>query len=72
MTVAQNNIKQHLISKLTQMIICKRGFAFVDAYKFLLNSMTYKRLSRETYLLEQGDLFLYGLLEKEITSESQG
>lgn len=72
MTVAQNNIKQHLISKLTQMIICKRGFAFLDAYRFLLNSLTYKRLSRETYLLEQGDLFLYGLLEKEFTSERQG
>lgn len=54
------------------MIIFKRGFAFVDAYKLLLNSMTYKRLSRETYLLEQGDLFLYGLLEKEITSENKG
>lgn len=66
MTSSQKKVKQHITAKMTMMLMERHGMAFVDALKFLLQSSMHKSLSKNTYLLEQGDLFLYEQLEKEI------
>ncbi|SHH27974.1 hypothetical protein SAMN05720766_109126 [Fibrobacter sp. UWH9] len=66
MTSSQKKVKQHITAKMTMMLMERHGMVFVDALKFLLQSSMYKSLSKNTYLLEQGDLFLYEQLEKEM------
>lgn len=58
---------EYHINSLIKELMEQRGMSYESAMQMVLNSKTYAKLQEDEWLLEEGPLYVYGLLEKELT-----
>ena len=59
------SLMDHYVKKMTMMLANEFDLSVESAMQFVLSSSSFKDLHEKTFLLEEGDLFLFDLLKKE-------
>ena len=59
-------ILDYTVKALVEKLMLKYGSSFDSSLELILNSKLYTRLLKEPHLLEEGDIYLFNLLEEEI------
>lgn len=57
---------EYHVNSMVKELMEQRGVSYESAMQKVLNSQTYAKLQEEEWLLEEGPLYVYGLLEKEL------
>ena len=57
---------EYHVNSMVRELMEQRGVSYESAMQMVLNSRTYAKLQQEEWLLEEGPLYVYGLLEKEL------
>lgn len=58
---------EYHVNSMIKELMEQRGMSYESAMQMVLNSKTYAKLQEDEWLLEEGPLYVYGLLEKELT-----
>jgi len=64
------SLMDHYVKKMTMMLANEFDLSVESAMQFVLSSSSFKDLHEKTFLLEEGDLFLFDLLKKEFLQNS--
>lgn len=59
-------ILDYTVKALVEHLMQKYQSSFDSSLELVLNSHLYARLLEDSHLLEEGDIFLFGLLNKEL------
>lgn len=59
-------ILDYTVKALVEQLMQKYQSSFDSSLELVLNSRLYARLLEDSHLLEEGDIFLFGLLNKEL------
>lgn len=59
-------VLDYTVKALVEKLMQKFGCSYDSSLELILNSSLYARLLEEPHLLEEGDIYLFNLLEKEI------
>lgn len=59
-------ILDYTVKVLVEQLMQKYQSSFDSSLELVLNSRLYARLLEDSHLLEEGDIFLFGLLNKEL------
>lgn len=59
-------ILDYTVKALVEKLMLKYGSSLDSSLELILNSKLYTRLLKEPHLLEEGDIYLFNLLEEEI------
>lgn len=57
---------EYHVNSMIKELMEQKGVSYESAMQKVLNSQTYAKLQEEDWLLEEGPLYVYGLLEKEL------
>lgn len=68
MAIDYNLLDFHLNSLVTE-LMKQKGLTYESALQKVMTSATYRKMQEEPWLLEEGPMYLFDLLEKE---ETQG
>lgn len=60
---------EYHVNSMVKELMEQRGVSYESAMQKVLNSQTYAKLQKEEWLLEEGPLYVYGLLDKELSEE---
>lgn len=61
---------EYHVNSMVKELMEQRGVSYESAMQKVLNSQTYAKLQQEKWLLEEGPLYVYSLLDKEISKEN--
>lgn len=61
----------HYVKKMTMMLANEFNLSIESAMQFVLASSSYRDLHEKSFLLEEGDLFLFDLLKTEFKSKNK-
>lgn len=59
------SLMDHYVKKMTMMLVNRFNLSVESAMQFVLSSTSFKNLHEKPFLLEEGDLFHFDLLENE-------
>lgn len=59
------------INAMIEHLMNKYNCSYESAISYVLNSALYKRLLQDSTLREEGDIYLFNLLDKEVNSVNQ-
>ena len=59
-------VLDYTVKALVEKLMQKYSCSYDSALELVLNSWLYARLLEDSHLLEEGDIYLFNLLEKEI------
>lgn len=62
---------EYHVNSMVKELMDRMGVSYESAIQMVLNSQTYSKLLEEEWLLEEGPLYVYGLLEKELGIEAR-
>lgn len=60
---------EYHVNSMVKELMEQKGVSYESAMQKVLNSQTYAKLQEEEWLLEEGPLYVYGLLDKELSEE---
>jgi len=56
----------YTVKALVEKLMLKYGSSYDSSLELVLNSRLYARLLEDSHLLEEGDIYLFNLLDKEV------
>lgn len=59
-------VLDYTVKALVEKLMQKYGSSYDSSLELVLNSRLYARLLEDSHLLEEGDIFLFNLLDKEV------
>ncbi len=59
-------VLDYTVKALVEKLMLKYGSSYDSSLELVLNSRLYARLLEDSHLLEEGDIYLFNLLDKEI------
>lgn len=63
------DILDYTVKALVEKLMQKYGSSYDSSLELILNSCLYARLLENSHLLEEGDIYLFNLLDKEIEQQ---
>lgn len=57
---------EYHVNSMVKELMERKGVNYESAMQMVLNSHTYAKLQEEEWLLEEGPLYVYGLLDREL------
>lgn len=64
------DILDYTVKALVEKLMQKYGSSYDSSLELILNSSLYARLLENSHLLEEGDIYLFNLLDKEIREQN--
>ena len=61
-------ILDYTVKTLVEKLMSKYGSSYDSSLELVLNSKVYANLLEDSHLLEEGDIYLFNLLDKEVSN----